>query len=192
MQSPHGYAPQQKSGGSTLWIILAVVGVIAIFAIGIMASLAIFGARRYIANAKQAEVLNSLGQIQKSAVAEYELEGLASATRTLCPSASSPIPVSMSAVRGTKYLAAAGEWQKDSATNSGFSCLKFEMASPQYYQYDYQRTGSGTKPGDGFSGIGHGDLNGDGVESTYALGGAIGATGDIELAPSPRITNAGE
>ena len=192
MQPPHGYPQQQKSQSSTIWIILAVIGVVAIFAIGVMASLAIFGVRKYIANAKQAEVLNSISQIQKSSVAAYELEGIASATRTLCASASSPVPASMSSLRATKYLAAPGEWQRDATTNSGFSCLKFEMSSPQYYQYDYQRTGTGTKPGDGFSGIGRGDLNGDGVESTYVLGGAIGASGDIEVEPAPRITNAGE
>ena len=192
MQPPHGYPQQQKSGSSTIWIVLAVGGVVAVFGLGVMASLAIFGVRKYLANAKQAEVLSSLSEIQKNAVIAYHLEELTSATRTLCPSASRPVPVSMSSLRGTKYLAAAGEWQTDAATNSGFSCLRFEMSSPQYYQYDYQRTGSGTKPGDAFSGIGHGDLNGDGVVSTYALGGAIGASGEVELEPTPRITNAGE
>ncbi|MGH7280532.1 MAG: fimbiral protein pilA [Polyangiaceae bacterium] len=193
MQPPYGYPqPQKSQSSSTIWIILAVVGVFAIFAIGVMASLAIFGVRKYLADAKQAEAMNSLGEISRSAVAAYAAEGTGTSANVLCASASRPIPASVTSVRGTKYESTTAEWQADAATNSGFFCLKFEMASPQYYQYDYQRTGSGTKTGDGFSGIAHGDLNADGVESTYALGGTIDASGTVALDPAPRVTNAGE
>jgi hypothetical protein len=69
------------------------------------------------------------------------------------------------------------------------------MRDPQYYQYNYVAappTGEGNE-GDSFECIAHGDLNGDGVLSTFKMLGAIqaGTAGGLELTLTPglEITN---
>src|SRR5215203_3933018 len=77
-----------------LMIVVAIVGVLAV--------LAIYGVRKYIANAKTAEAKNSLGQIGKDAVTAFEGErmkaailapgGQAAVTRKICPPATNTVP----------------------------------------------------------------------------------------------------
>jgi type IV pilus assembly protein PilA len=166
--------PPQKSGMSTGLIVVLVVFPVLIVVIGMLAVLAIYGVRKYIANAKTAEARNALGQIGKDAVAAYE----ADEPHRICPSASSPVPKNQSYVSGLKYMAAEGEWEADRATNAGFHCLKFSMMSPQYYQYRYTATPAS------FEAVAHGDLNGDGKFSTFSLSGkTVGA----QLVVSPSI-----
>ena len=74
------------------------------------------------------------------------------------------------------------EWWKDAP---GFSCLGFEVPSPQYYQYNY--TNSGT----GFVGTARGDLNGDGVTSTFEIMGRVQA-GALFVSPNILETNPDE
>jgi type IV pilus assembly protein PilA len=153
-------------------IILAVVGAV-VAAIGVMAVLAIYGVRKYIANAKTAEARNSVGQIAKDAVAAYEAERLpspgssAAPGHRVCPSASRPVPVEAAMISGKKYQSAAGEWAVDKERDAGFACLRFEMTAPQYYQYRYEATASS------FTAGGRGDLNGDGRFSEFQLQGQI-------------------
>jgi hypothetical protein len=94
-------------------------------------------------------------------------------------------------VQAKKYQSSPAEWQREASANAGFACLKFEMSSPQYYQYDYRRVGSasGRAAGDSFHAIAHGDLNGDGVESTFDLEGHITAVGVVALSTTVAQTN---
>jgi type IV pilus assembly protein PilA len=141
--------------------------------VGIMAVLGIYGTRKYIANAKQAEARNTLAQIAKDAVVAYE----DSDAKRICPSASVRIPADRGAISGKKYLASSSEWQTDRAANAGFACLRFSMATPQYYQYEYEATPTS------FVARAHGDLNGDGVFSTFEIKGQL--VGDrLLVAPS--------
>ncbi len=170
---PPGYPPvPPKQGMGTGTIILIVVLVLIVPMIGIFAVLGIYGTRKYIANAKTAEARNSLSIMAKDAVVAYE------ANKKICPSASTPVPADRNQVRGKKYQSTASEWQVDRAADAGFSCLKFEMSSPQYFQYEYQATATG------FVARAHGDLNGDGVFSTFEIEGKL--VGD-ELRVSPSI-----
>jgi type IV pilus assembly protein PilA len=166
--------PPQKSGMPIGLIIFLVAIPVLVAGIGIFAVLGIYGVRKYIASAKTAEARNTLAMIGRSAIAAYERDG------KLCPSASSPVP--MAVMHGTKYLSAPGDWEVDSATNSGFSCLKFSLTSPQYYQYDYHATATG------FTLTARGDLNGDSVESEFTLTGVVTGSG-IVLAPTILETN---
>ena len=100
----------------------------------------------------------------------------------LCGSASAPVPIVVP--RASKYQSSASDWQTDRVSNAGFYCLKFEMTMPQYYQYDYKRSGSGLLPGDRFEAIAHGDLNGDGVTSTFSIQGQISPSGVVTVAPT--------
>jgi type IV pilus assembly protein PilA len=168
-----------------LMIVVAIVGVLAI--------LAGFGVRRYIANAKTAEARNSLGIIAQDVAAAYEKEGSqatvlavktsAAFSRHLCASATTTVPSTSAAIAGKKYQSTNADWNVDNGTNAGFSCLKFTMDQPQYYMYAYTMSGS-SNVGDSFTTTAQGDLNGDGVLSLFQLTGAIGSGYILNVAPN--------
>ena len=161
--------------GFTLIELMIVVAIV-----GVLAALAIYGVRKYLLNSKTAEVRNAVGQMAKDAKAAYERESMdskvlkggdsASVSNNLCASATKTVPAAKTSIAGKKYQSAATDWTVDEATNAGFACLRFAMSDPQYYMYNY--TGTTGDKGT-FSSIGQGDLNGDGVLSTFTLGGEV-------------------
>lgn len=168
-------APPQKGSRAVVWIIVLVLAIPFLVAvIGVVAALGIFGVRKYIANAKTAEARNTLGQIAKDAAAAYDRDG------KLCPSASSPVPAKVPS--GAKYQSGPEDWGADKAAHAGFACLHFSMAEPQYYQYEYTSTPHS------FTVIARGDLDGDGVQSTFELDGLVSG-GKVIVAPNIKETN---
>lgn len=168
-----------------LMIVVAIVGVLAV--------LAAYGVRKYIANAKSAEALVSLGTIGRDAATAYESERhhAASGLKAFCPPASAPVPASIAAVAGKKYQLTSAEWNVDQLARSGFACLTFTIDAPQYYQYAYTATVSGN-PGDSFVGTANGDLDGDGVESTFQITGLVSSSGVVNIAPNLLVVQAEE
>lgn len=163
-------------------IILIVLLVIALPVLLLVLVGGIFGTRKYIANAKTAEAKNVLGALAKDAVVAYEGGDGLDGKRRLCPSASRPIPADRNMVSGKKYMSTASEWTADREANAGFACLKFQLDTPQYFQYEYEATATG------FTARARGDLNGDGVFSTYEVQGQI--VGDrLVVAPTILETN---
>ena len=171
----------KKQGMSVVLIVVIVAAVLVIPVVGILATLSIYGTRKYIANAKTAEAKYTLGQLAKDAATAYEGEPLpvggAEHVRKLCASASAPVPADPLAVRGKKYQSAAADWQRDAANDAGFACLRFEMTSPQYFQYEYESTPTSLVA------RAHGDLNGDGKRSTFEIRGQV-VDGRVMLAPT--------
>jgi len=169
-----------------LMIVVAIVGILAV--------LAIYGVRKYIAHTKTAEARNALGRMANASAVVYENEHMngtvlpagqsATLSRALCPSASKSVPGSITQVQGMKYQSTPSDWNADAAGNSGFSCLHFTIDQPQYYMYCYALTGSGGNPGDSFTGTANGDLNGDGIQSTFTLTGQISASYTCNIAPN--------
>ena len=163
-----------------LMIVVAIVGVLAV--------LAVYGVRKYIANAKTAEAKNSVGQMSKDALTKYEGEAMAGAVlaagsttgvlRDVCLSSKAAIPTYVPSAQ--KYQSQSSDWNADGTTSpaAGFSCLHFEMAGPQYYQYSYEGTTQKS-----FSAEARGDLNGDGVTSYFHQDGSI-VSGRLNVAPS--------
>jgi type IV pilus assembly protein PilA len=184
-------APPPKKGFPTWAIVLLIVGACVVLFGGVFVVLALVGVRKYVANAKTAEARNSLGQMAKDAAEAYEKEsmattlvpgGSAAATHRVCPSASRPVPASIAMVSGKKYMSDPSDWTVDQATDSGFACLRFSMDMPQYYQYGYDATPSS------FTATAHGDLNGDGVTSSFVLRGRVSG-GSLDIAPNIEETN---
>jgi type IV pilus assembly protein PilA len=168
-----------------LMIVVAIVGILAV--------LAAYGVRKYVANAKTAEARNAVGQMAEDAALAYEKESMASTilgtkttsamARGLCKSASKSVPAAAASVAGRKYQSNPAEWNVDAAGGSGFACVKFSVDQPQYYMYSYAAQGS-SNPGDSFTATAQGDLDGNGVLSLFQLTGTINAKYALNLAPN--------
>jgi len=168
-----------------LMIVVAIVGV--------LAALAIYGVRKYIASAKTAEARNSLGQLAKDASAAYDKEGMdgtvltvgnsAGLSNQMCDSVTATVPAAAASIQGQKYQSGPAEWNAN-----GWQCLKFQMKDPQYYMYNYTVTGR-DQVGDSFTGSAQGDLNGDTVLSTFSITGTLQrqSGGGVELTLAPNI-----
>jgi type IV pilus assembly protein PilA len=159
--------------------------------VGILATLAGYSVRKYIYSAKTAEAKNSVGQMAKDAKTAFERESMAAAilsagtgsqlVTNLCTSTSSRVPAAASSIQGKKYQSTNADWGVDASTpGKGFSCLKFQVSDPQYYMYDYVGTAGAAGA---FTAIANGDLNGDGVLSTFSIAGSV-TGGYVYVSPS--------
>ncbi len=170
-----------SKGTSVLVVVLAIVGG-GLLLVVVLVVLAISGFSRYMSSAKTAEAVNAVGQLSASAVSAYEREtmiaGSPSVSHGLCDSASRPVPQQTAAIAARKYMSSPSDWQFDRAAEKGFYCLRFTMDIPQYYQYDYQRSGG---PGGSFKAIARGDLDGDGALSEFSQEGRADGSGGVKV-----------
>jgi type IV pilus assembly protein PilA len=174
--------------GFTLIELMIVVAIV-----GILAVLAAYGVRKYVANAKTAEARAAVGQMAKDTAAQYEKESMqstvlakgtsAALSRQLCQSASATVPAAATSIKGKKYQSSTRDWNADAAGNSGFACIKFSIDQPQYYMYSYAATGS-SAPGSSFTATAQGDLNGDGVLSLFSVTGSVNSSYALNIAPN--------
>jgi len=191
--------------GFTLVELMIVVAII-----GVLAALAIYGVRRYLATAKTSEAKNTIGAVSSGAQASYERETVASqlvaegsasaaASHALCLSAAATVPAGVASVKATKYQpnSAVGQDFNVGDSLTGWPCLKFTMSSPIYYAYGYKQ-GTDLAPGNlaagganGFEASAEGDLDGDGTTfSWFARTGQINmVTKTIKLASQVYVFN---
>jgi type IV pilus assembly protein PilA len=188
---------RRTRAGFTLIELMLVVAIV-----GILAVLAAYGVRKYVANSKTAEARNAIGRMAKAAVIYYEDTEVGNTAtippgtsttylRVLCNKASGPVPVNAASISGKKWQSSVADWNVDEAGNSGFACLKFAIDQAQYYQYSYTVSGT-SAPGDSFTCTANGDLDGNGVFSTFQITGSINSSFTVNLAPNMLQVNSEE
>jgi type IV pilus assembly protein PilA len=170
-----------------LMIVVAIVGILSV--------LAIYGVRKYVANAKTAEARNSLGQIAKDAATAVEREkgsnslvapgNTSSLMRAFCASATNSVPSGKGSIQAQKYQSTAAEWSSGSPI-AGWQCLKFALDEPQYFLYQYAANTSSVSGS--FTATANGDLNGDGNTSAFTVSGTA-YSGVVSISPNVQETN---
>lgn len=141
--------------------------------LGAVASLAISGVRKYLAESKIAEARNTVGQIARDYVSWWEQEdGKPRARKKLV---SFP-PVPRTVPRGVKYASKPSDWKP-------WDRLKFSIDQPQYYQYEVKAA----PDGESATVIARGDLNGDGKTSLFRMGLRVDQSAGSSLVIGPSI-----
>jgi len=149
-------APKKKNTGVIIAVVVVAALVVGCFCTGILSAIAIPAFTGYIRRAKTVEATSNLRSLARLEQRYCEEHG-----NWLVPAG--PVPVTPTAL---KQLG-------DFASDPAFTELGFAPADPIYYSYSIVRDDSATG---GIEIIARGDLDGDGVTSTFAVTCGSGCT----------------
>ncbi|AKT43681.1 hypothetical protein [Chondromyces crocatus] len=192
MQPPAPLPPTPPKKFPTWLLILLCLIPVGIGALGVMATLAVYGVRRYMVAAKTAEARHNIKAITRATAAAFESSAqVPGEAGRLCDSAR-PVPVEIPA--GGKYVPGYVDWETGSETE-GWTCLRFFIITPTHYQYHYNHgsgylaTTSNAAPGAlDFEAAARGDLDADGTTSLFAMTGKVDE-GNLTLSPQVIVEN---
>jgi len=162
--------------GFTLVELMIVVAII-----GVLAALAIYGVSRYLKHSKTAEATRSIGTMEVGSKAKFQLDtdksgtGIGPFVHVFCPSAGAPVPAA-GIPKGQKLAVVSGAGTE--YNQATFTCLKFIMTDPQFYQYNYTSNNPTDGPAALYTATAMGDLDGNGINSTFQLKGGGSSTGE--------------
>lgn len=138
----------------------------------ILSALGMYGLARYVRHAKTAEAVGSVTAIAEAAASFYNASDTnqpvgiapeaAHAMRHFPPASKTSVPPDLASVKARRYQSALPDWSA-----SPWRDLSFSIPQPQYFAYTFESQGSGAKAT--AAAVAHGDLDGDGVTSTYRL-----------------------
>jgi type II secretory pathway pseudopilin PulG len=136
----------------------------------ILGALAMYGVARYLRHSKTAEALGSTVAIAQAACVYYNQSDAnqpagtkptaAKAMRHFPPPSRVSVPADMNDVRGKRFQSGIGDW-----STSPWIEMGFKISTPQFYAYSFDSQGSGATAQATIEA--HGDLDGNGVSSTF-------------------------
>lgn len=138
----------------------------------VLSAIGMYGLARYVRHAKTVEAVSSLRALAGGA-AEYYNASDANQPSAAAPSAmhamrhfpsssTVPVPAEQDSVRGRRYQSNLSDWSP-----SPWRDLRFSIVQPQCYRYSFEADGAGATAKATVTA--EGDLDGDGIRSTFSL-----------------------
>jgi len=147
----------------------------------ILSAIGMYALARYVRHAKTVEAVSSVTSLAGAAAEYYNTSDATQpagaapqavhAMRHFPPSSRVPVPEDPLSVRGRRYQSNLADWSA-----SPWRELRFSIVQPQCYQYSFEADGAGATAKALVTA--EGDLDGDGLRSTYSLA----------IAPDPTLT----
>ena len=138
----------------------------------VLSAIGMYALARFVRHAKTIEAISSVNALAGGAAESFNASdatqpaGAAPAAvhamRHFPPSARVPVPSEQSDVRGHRYQSNPADWSA-----SPWRELRFSIVQPQCYRYSFEAEGAGATAKALVKA--EGDLDGDGVRSTYSL-----------------------
>jgi len=173
-QYPMPPPPKGSSSALVIGLLLLIPG--AICTLGVLSAVAIPSYTRYIKRSKTSEATGNIARIYAAECTYFQM-----ASERGTPQFLSANPSPASPPSATRYAPNPALWTSD----TGWTALGFGIDGPHYYQYRVVATGTGNSAT--FTVTAMGDLDGDGIFSTFSRSASVN-NGEIVGAPL-EITN---
>ncbi len=138
----------------------------------VVGAIAMYFVATYVRHAKTAEAVGSVKALAESAARYYDASDqnqpagtkpeAARAMRHFPPTAHDSVPPLLADVRGKRYQSVLADWSA-----SPWNEMHFSIPQPQYYAYSFESEGHGAEAK--ATATAQGDLDADGILSTYRL-----------------------
>ncbi len=169
-------APPVTKSTPVLLIVLAVVAIGGVCVLGILAAVAIPAFTRYTKRSKTSEASGNIARIYQGEVTYFAQSAERGTAQFLSAGATPAVGPS-----AQRFPASSSQWTSDPR----WAAIGFSIDGPHYYQYQVTTSGSGTAAT--FTVTAVGDLDGDGIYSTFSRSASV-SNGEV-TGTSLYITN---